>query len=304
MKRSAARPGMPGGEEDNVGRMGIRNMMRGNGRRQMARQQMERIRLYAAFARIAFLTQLEYRGQYAMRMAAKTLGWSTGLFSIMILLQRFSSIGGWGKYEILLLYAFDVLSYAIAGTFFMGAFQKLPRLIRQGELDGALTKPVNPMVYLICTRISAGYTSNYVIGIVMIVICFRKLGIGWSAGRGCWLAADIAGAVLIQAAGFVMTSVPAFWLLKCDGLYQLFFKNMTRFLQYPLSIYHRGVRILLTVVLPYAFINFYPVQYFVGRGENRAAVLQYMTPFVGAGVFALAYGFWKKGLAAYEGTGS
>lgn len=240
-----------------------------------------------------------------MRMIAKLMGWSVGFCSIMILLRRFPSIGGWGKYEILLLYAFDVLSYGIAGTFCMGAFQKLPRLIRQGELDGALTKPVNPMVYLICTRISAGYTSSYVTGIVMILVCFRKLGIEWTWSRICWLAADVAGASLIQAAGFIMTSVPAFWLLKCDGLYQLFFKNMTRFLQYPLSIYHKGIRLLLTFVLPYAFINFYPVQYFLGREKPGAlAVLQYMTPLVGAAMFALAYGFWKKGLAAYEGTGT
>lgn len=266
---------------------------------------MEQVRLYVAFARAAFLTQLEYRGQYAMRMLAKVMGWSVGFCTILILLKRFPSIGGWGKYEILLLYAFDVLSYAIAGTFFMGSFQKLPRLIRQGELDGALTKPVNPMVYLICTKISAGYTSNYIVGLVVIAVCFQKLGIAWSAGRICWLAADIAGASLIQAAGFIATSVPAFWLLKSDGLYQLFFKNMTYFLQYPLSIYHKGVRILLTVILPYAFINFYPVQYFLGRGmEGAAAVLRYMTPLVGAAVFALAYGFWKLGLAAYEGTGS
>ena len=110
------------------------------------------IGLYIAFARISFLTQLEYRGQYFMRMVSKILGWSTGFLMLMVLLQKFQTIGGWSIYEILLLYAFDVLSYSIAGTFCMGAFGKLPGKIRQGELDSILTKPVNPFVYLVSTK--------------------------------------------------------------------------------------------------------------------------------------------------------
>lgn len=261
--------------------------------------------MYGAFARAAFMTQLEYRGQYLLRMVSKLTGWSVGFLSVMILLMRFSDIGGWNRYEVLLLYSFDVLSYAIAATFFMGSFQKLPRLIRQGELDLVLTKPVNPMVYLICTKVSAGYTTNYAIGTAMIVLCFRRLHLAVTPGRVCWLIIDLLGAALIQAAAFVITAVPSFWLLKCEGLYYLFFKNVTDFLQYPLTIYHRGVQLFLTFILPYGFINFYPVQVFLDREEGcLAAGFRYMTPVVGAALFFLAYSFWLAGLRAYQSTGS
>lgn len=263
------------------------------------------IGLYAAFARIAFLTQLEYRGQYFMRMIAKILGWSTGFIMLLILMQKFHQIGGWETYEILLLYGFDVLSYSIAGTFFMGGFGKLPRIIRQGELDEILTKPVNPLVYLICTKISAGYTSNYVISIVIIIFCIKKLDISLSAVHILWLLADIGGAALIQASGFMITTIPAFWFYKSDGLYYLFYKNLTGFLQYPLSIYHRGVQIALTFVLPYAFINFYPVQYFLNKQEGYfSPVFRFLTLPVGIIFFFGAYCFWNRGLRAYQSAGS
>lgn len=263
------------------------------------------IGMYSAFAKIAFLTQLEYRGQYFMRMIAKVLGWSTGFIMLLVLLGKFQTIGGWGIYEVLLLYGFEVLSYSIAGTFCMGGFGKLPGMICQGELDGILTKPVNPLVYLVCTKISAGYTSNYVIAMGIIVCCIKKLGITLTPTGSMWLAIDILGASLIQAAGFIVTTVPAFWFYKSDGLYRLFYKNLTEFLKYPLSIYHRGIQALLTFVLPYGFINFYPVQYFLNKQEGMfASCFQFLTPFVGLCAFAGAYRFWLKGLSAYQSTGS
>ena len=120
--------------------------------------------VYGAFLKNGFLTQMAHRGQYAMRMLAKIMGWSTGMIMVLILLERFGQIGGWKREEILLLYAFDILSYSVAATFFMGSFGKLHRLIRQGELDLVLTKPADPMIYLAASHVSAGYTSNYLMG--------------------------------------------------------------------------------------------------------------------------------------------
>lgn len=260
--------------------------------------------LYLAFAKITFLTQLEYRGQYFMRLLSKVIAWSSGFIMILVLLDRFQVIGTWSKYQVLFLYALDMLSYSIAATFFMGPFGRLPRLIQRGELDQILLRPVNPMVYLVCTKVSAGYTSNYVIGIAMIAICIGRLGISFEIGSFLWLCVVLLGASLIQASAFIATAVPAFWILKSDGLQEIFYKNLEDFIAYPLSIYNKGIQILLTFVLPYGFINFYPSQHFLGKQELFHPVFQYLTPVVGLALFAGAYRFWKAGLDVYEGTGS
>lgn len=260
--------------------------------------------LYLAFAKITFLTQMEYRGQYFMRMISKIISWSSGFIMILVLLSRFQIIGAWTKYEVLFLYAIEMLSYSIAATFFMGPFGKLPRLIQRGELDQILLRPVNPLIYLVCTKVSAGYTSNYVIGISIIVISLRQLAVPFGITQLLWIFTVILGAALIHAAAFIATGVPAFWILKSDGLMDLFYRNPENFIQYPLSIYNRGIQILLTFILPYAFINYYPSQSFLGKSELFPPVFQYLTPFVGILLFYLAYLFWKKGLKAYQGTGS
>ena len=48
--------------------------------------------VYGAFLKNGFLTQMAHRGQYAMRMLAKIMGWSTGLIMVLILLERFGPV--------------------------------------------------------------------------------------------------------------------------------------------------------------------------------------------------------------------
>ncbi len=84
-----------------------------------------------------------------------------------------------------------------------------------------LTKPADPMIYLAASHVSAGYTSNYLMGGAVLVICLIRLDIALTPVHLFWLAADLLGASLIQAAGFVFTAVPAFWIGESEGLYRL-----------------------------------------------------------------------------------
>ena len=48
--------------------------------------------VYGAFLKNGFLTQMAHRGQYAMRMLAKIMGWSTGMIMVLILLEDRKSV--------------------------------------------------------------------------------------------------------------------------------------------------------------------------------------------------------------------
>ncbi len=266
---------------------------------------MHLLRLYLAFSKVNFLTQMEYRTQYFLRMVTKTVAWLTGFILISVLLYRFRAISGWSTYEVLFLYTLDVLSYSLAATFFLSPFQNLSRNIRLGMFDEVLTKPVNPLLYYMCTKTSAGYVNNYIISVVVLGLCFKNLQIKLTVAKLIALVIVLLGATLIQSAAFMLTNIPAFWLVKSNSLYRLFFSNITGFLQYPLSIYNRSVQIILTFILPYAFVNYYPAQYFLGKEEYLFHPLfQYLTPLVGVLFFTLAYFLWKLGINNYQSTGS
>jgi ABC-2 type transport system permease protein len=65
------------------------------------------------------------------------------------------------------------------------------------------------------------------------------------------------------------------------------------------------VQVILTFILPYGFINFYPAQLFLGKDDYLFhPSLPYATLPVGLGLFSLAYRFWRYGINRYQGTGS
>ncbi len=74
------------------------------------------------------------------------------------------------------------------------------------------------------------------------------------------------------------------------------------FSRYPVTIYNRAVRLILTLVIPYAFTAFFPSMYVLGKSKYVFYV--WMTPVVAALFFILAIAVWRAGVNAYESTGS
>jgi ABC-2 type transport system permease protein len=260
--------------------------------------------LFYSFSKVAFLTQLEFRITYAVRMLGKVFSFGSGFAIIAILLNRFKAIGNWSTYEVLFLYSMNIFCYSLGATFTM-PFANLSSRINRGLIDSILTKPVNAMLFYMCQNISAGYTSNYVIGIGIMILSLSRLDIAWSLPLAVHFIFSIIGGTLIHASALIACGVPAFWLVKGRAITNILYEDLSKFVDYPLSIYSRFIQFLLTFVLPYAFINFYPAQVLLGKSDSIFVPgISYFSPVIGAIAFFLAYQFWLVGLRAYQSTGS
>jgi ABC-2 type transport system permease protein len=139
----------------------------------------------------------------------------------------------------------------------------------------------------------------------VLIIAFYKLKMAVTLGVLLYLPLVLLGGALIHGAFFILISVPVFWLTDNSGFGYLIF-DFNDFVRYPLSIYSRGIQILLTFLLPYAFINFYPAQYFLKKTDLLGfhPCFVFLTPVVGGILFWGAYRFWLRGISAYKSTGS
>ncbi|WNQ10627.1 ABC-2 family transporter protein [Paenibacillus aurantius] len=266
---------------------------------------MDYFPLYGQFVKMKLKGMAQFRGPFWIITLSKASLWTVEVCLIWILVDRFQSIAGWGPYEVLLLYGLNLASYALAGFFFYHPFTYLPRRIQTGEFDEILTKPLNPFLYLLSREFSTGYFSNLGVALTVMMVCIRKLELSMDPGNLLFLVLTLLGGALIQASLFIFTSVPAFWMVQNNSLVSLVF-DLKEFVRYPLTAYHWTIQILLTLVLPFAFINFYPAQHLLGKaGEG---VLQpgvpLLTPLVGIVLFLGAYAFWKFGITRYRSTGS
>ncbi|MDQ2663344.1 MAG: ABC-2 family transporter protein, partial [Candidatus Eremiobacteraeota bacterium] len=117
----------------------------------------------------------------------------------------------------------------------------------------------------------------------------------------------VVGGALIDLGISLAVATISFWFIRVDTLRWVVMSLEQEFTRYPISIYTRGVRLILTFVLPFAFMNYFPATYFLHKAETAlylAPQVGLLTPAIGLAWLALSYVFWRFGLQHYQGTGS
>ena len=95
--------------------------------------------------------------------------------------------------------------------------------------------------------------------------------------------------------------------MRVDALRWIVLQLEQEFTRYPISIYSQAVRRVMTFVIPFAFMNFYPARFFLHKASPTSWIPELvglLTPAIGVLFVALAYGFWRLGLNRYSGVGS
>jgi len=262
-------------------------------------------RLYLKFAKLRFFSQTESRMGYLLHLASMFMV-NTGEFVLLwVMVNRFNTINGWTAYEVLLMYSLNLTSYAMASCFFYNPFRHLLTRIRTGQLDEVMTKPMNPLMYLIASNFGFGYISHLTLSVSVMCYTFFKLGITLSFIGVLLLLSFLFGAALLQASLHILTNVSAFWRLRSDNFMSLVYE-FKGFTKYPISIYPFFIRFTLTWVIPFAFISYYPAEYLLGKTDGTLfhPIVPLLTPVVGLVVFGISLLYWKLGLSQYQSAGA
>lgn len=264
-----------------------------------------RLSMYWDFLKLRLKVIIEYPSAFWTEAIAKIMGWGADLIIVYLMISRFNTVLNWSAYEVLLLFAINATTYALAGFFMYGSFAHLANNIRMGILDDMLTKPINPFAFLCFKSFAIGYLGNLIAAGIAIVICFINLHIALTPLNFLYLFLMIAGGTLIQCGLFMLSSIPVFWLVKADELMGLV-TSLRDFIKYPISIYDRWIQVLLSFIVPVAFISFFPSQLLLNKTDflGFSPVIAYLSPLVGLVLFFLGYVLFFLGLKSYKSSGT
>ncbi len=264
------------------------------------------IKLYGIFIRTTFRKQTMYRSTYFAGIVGQWLGYGATFATLFIMVSSFDGLKGWNADEILLLYGLATLSYSIGAAFFYTPATELGGKIRSGEFDGSLTRPLHPFVQEMFGGFNSGYVSHFTLSLAIVLYALIKLGFRFDAAGVLRLLLMVMGAALVQAAGLIAASVMSFFTVNGNPVLDFLLFKIKKFTNYPITVFPYGIQFILTFLLPYAFINFYPASMLLGKTvpEGFPAVLPYLTPVVGMLCFALSVSLWCFGLRHYKSTGS
>ena len=264
---------------------------------------MRMIGLYMEFIRIKWHAASQYRGAFLMTAFSKIVGFGAEFATIYILISRFQAIGGWSAPQVLSLFALNQISYALGACFTFHTARSFDQMARNGEMDALLTKPVNPFLYLMANRFSTGYVGNLTISGICLVVGIAGSGIIVSPFAIGMILVAIIGGALIHGSMMLLTSIPSVYMVNVD-FRSLFYFRIRSITDYPITIYPTAVRLLLTFVLPYAFISFYPAQLIFGIAPLYHPAFQFLSPVVGIALCLVTYRYFWYAVSKYQGSGT
>ncbi|RXZ81040.1 ABC transporter permease [Paenibacillaceae bacterium] len=267
---------------------------------------MRYLKLYARFIPIYFKSKAEHGFGFYMDFLGFVITHIVSYTVIWALMSRFQTINGWNMYEVMLLYTLNMLTYAVAAVFFFFQMNDVEEEVHKGSFDSLLVKPINPFIHMIIRSFGHFFLGDIVIAVAVLGVCFNRLNIHLDWGTSVSFVLMLLGAVLVQAAFIVITGSMCFWIVRARAVKNIVIFGIRGFADYPISIYSKLLRVVLTFVIPYGFVNFYPAHVILDKEEGLlfASWLPYATPIIGLLLFFIAYRVWNAGLNRYQGTGS
>jgi len=264
------------------------------------------ILLYGAFIRMAIRRLTIHRAAYFAGIVGQWLGYGTTFATLYIVVSNFDNIAGWKPAEVTFLYGLSVMAYAIGASVFYTPCTGLAGKIQSGEFDQSLTKPIHPLLHEVYQGFNTGYLGHFVLSLAVMIVSLNVLELQLSAGMIGYLIVMILGGALIQAAVLLLSSTASFFMINDNPILGFLLFDMKSFIDYPIVIFPKTLQLILTFVLPYAFINFYPAAFLFGKElpAGFPEILKYMTPVVGLILFGIALLVWNWGLSKYKSTGS
>jgi len=264
------------------------------------------LRLYKRFIGIYLRSIMEYRFSFFMSIFLQVFTYSNIYLVMWILISKFQNIAGWSFYELMFLYSLNLFSYALSGMLIKHPMLDMEKMIRQGTFDGILTKPLNPLFHVVARQFEYTFSGHIILCIFTFILSSRKTGIVWNGQSILFFILFTLGAVLVHAAFMIFTGSMCFFFVKSTAVVETAIYGLRSFLDYPLPIFGKFIQIMLTFVLPYAFVNYYPATYFLHKVSDAdfSPLLQYMAPAVGLVLIVIAVKFWNFGIRHYGSTGS
>jgi ABC-2 type transport system permease protein len=194
-------------------------------------------RLMRAFARFGLMTEMSFRTNFLVKVAVETI-WLCLLLVFYHSVFRYTShVADWSQAQFLCFLGCYYALGAVIETFFLENCGAFADLVRSGDLDLYLLKPIDEQFLITCRKIEWSTAPSFLLGAGVAVAGLLQLEewtfhLGWAA-----LFALVFLCAVAMTYGFLLllmsTSV---WLVRNQSLMELWWL-FTTLMRYPRDIY-------------------------------------------------------------------
>ncbi len=217
-------------------------------------------RVWSTFFRNALVREMTFRGNFLINLVTRAFWFTAQITLFKIIYSNVDFISGWTEPQYFAFMATGMLINAIIETFFMPNCANFSELIRTGNLDFVLLKPIDTQFLISCEKMQLAMVNQIVLALSLLGYALYQIGEPLSFFQiVTYLTFLVVGVAFFYSLMITLASMSV-WMGRNQGLYDFWF-YITVFARYPRSIYN-GVdpdRLEAGEVLQTAFTFIIPI---------------------------------------------
>lgn len=257
-------------------------------------------KIFWQFAKISLMNQMAYRPSFFLAVIGKTARVALLLVFFKVIYLNVKNVAGWNFNEILIVFtAYLTIEFITSITFRRNLFYQLPWLIRRGDLDFILTKPINPLFYNSFRIVDMFDLTSFVP--IFFLWGYIILHAEAASIFNIFLFVLLLANALIFVFSLTITIASiAFWTFTGVGPGRLF-EQVLNISRYPTNIFGKSWKIILSYVVPVSLIATFPVESLLGMLSWQNIIFSLVFTAV---LLFISLKIWNLSLRRYSSASS
>lgn len=254
-----------------------------------------------AFFRHSLAQETQYRLNFFLVFAMDVVWYAVNIGFFEVIYLNADNIAGYKRYEVFFFMSTIFVIDALDMTLFSSSLWAMNDLIRKGDFDLLLAKPVSPMFYASARDVSFGSLLDFFFALGLL--CYAWIRLSPNA-----TALDVAAYLVLLVCGLLtMYSIQMFFatlgfiFVNASTSTQWGFHHLYQLATKPEAIYKGLIRYVLLYFLPMIAIGALPASMIIRGFDLGYFVLGIATAVV---ALFLARNFFYYGLRRYESASS
>ena len=258
------------------------------------------LRLYRVLISQFFKVVLQSKVDFLMGLFGFFFTQVAGILFLYLVFAQIPHLQGWSLEQLIFIYGFAQIPRGIDHLFTDNIWLVAWRLVINGDFDRYMLRPMNVFFQVIAEKLQPDALGELLVGSILVVYSTMQGAVVWNAGKILLFAVSVIAGALIYTSVKLFFASFSFWI-KRSGPFLQFAYELADFAKYPTDIYAKGIRFVITWVIPFAFVAYLPASYFLGVRSGAVIVVECLIALV---FWLAAYGLFCAGLRRYESAGN
>ncbi|MBQ7635788.1 MAG: ABC-2 family transporter protein [Lachnospiraceae bacterium] len=266
---------------------------------------MNTVKLYIRSMGMLLKSHLQYPLSFFMQTIAQLIMEGGEMLAVILIVNRFRQLKDWTGGNLFFFFGIMSVSFYITEFFGRGITGDFPSMVRTGRLDTFLVRPRGVLTQVLCGGIDPRRITCIAVGVAALVIGSRMSEVVWTPLKVLCFAESIAMSCLLILGLFMIEAIFCIHSVKSVELVNALTYGGRSACQYPIDIYPKPLRMLFTIIAPFALTLHVPAAWIMGKNlYGWPSWTAFVTPLSGVLVFGIMTVLFKQGIRFYRSTGS